>query len=385
MSSHLTQHTKKVIPSLYGLRGIAVLLVLFYHNFEYLQITYFGWIGVDLFFVLSGFLITRILISTKGAEHYFKNFYLRRALRIFPLYYLSIAIFLVVEHSLSLPTGMTFSNHLDLYLTYLQNLLFFQSKDRSPGHSILNHFWSLSVEEHFYILWPLIVSYLTKKQLIKVSVFIIIASKLLSLILLRQGMSWIAVYTFSFVRFEPLAMGSLLAILVADKVKLVERYTKWIFGFSLSAILIFIGYHIAINQNLSVLKPESSLLLSKSFILSLVALFFSSVLVYALADNRFEKLLSSSRLIFFGKYSYGIYVFHYPIYYLTIYWFHRYDAVSSFNWPIEILISIVCSCLAFGIAYITYNYYEKYFLNLKNKFATKSNCPGNKSMSLNNL
>jgi len=368
----LTRHTQKEILSLNGLRGIAILLVLLYHNFAYFQITYFGWVGVDLFFVLSGFLITRILLSAKESDHYFKNFYIRRALRIFPLYYLSILIFLFIEHALPLPATMSFSNHLDFYLSYFQNLLYFQKSDQPLGHSILNHLWSLSVEEHFYILWPWFVFYLTEKQLVRTGVIIIIASKLLSLILLKQGMSWVTVYTFSFVRFETLMMGALLAILISYRVNLIEKYTKWIFALSGILILAFLGYYIAVTRSLSILNPDECVFMSQSFILTTIALFFSSVLVFALADNKFEKLLSSNTLIFLGKYSYGIYIFHYPIYYIAIYYFHRYTASSlSFDWLTEILISLACSCLALCVAYISYNYYEKYFLSLKSKFPNK--------------
>lgn len=369
MSLSLTRHTQKEILSLNGLRGIAILLVLLYHNFAYFQITYFGWVGVDLFFVLSGFLITRILLSAKETDHYFKNFYIRRALRIFPLYYLSILIFLFVEHALPLPATMSFSNHLDFYLSYFQNLLYFQKGDQPLGHSILNHLWSLSVEEHFYILWPWFVFYLTEKQLIRTGVIIIVASKLLSLILFEKGMSWVTVYTFSFVRFEALMVGALLAILVSYRLNLIEKYTKWIFALSGMAIFTFLGYYIVSTRNLYMLNPDDCIPLSQSLILSTIALFFSSVLVYALGDNKFEKLLSSNTLIFLGKYSYGIYIFHYPIYYITIYYFHRYDASPiSFNWMMEIFISLVCSCLTLGVAYVSYNYYEKHFLSLKSRF-----------------
>jgi peptidoglycan/LPS O-acetylase OafA/YrhL len=370
MTLRLTNHTHKEIRSLTGLRGIAILLVLLFHNFSYFQITYIGWVGVDLFFVLSGFLITRILLSTKANKHYFKNFYLRRILRIFPLYYLSILLFLIVERILSLPSGMTFSHYLAIYLIYFQNLLFFQKQDQSLGYSILNHFWTLSVEEHFYILWPWLVFYFKEKYLLLAIVLIIVGSKILSLILLHQGMSWVAIYTFSFVRFETLAMGAMVAILINYRIKLVERYTKWIFTLSCIAILTFFGYYILKNGNLSVLNPGEGLLLSQSFILSLIGFFFSSILVYSLTKNKFENFLSSKPLIFFGKYSYGIYVYHYPVYSLTAYYFHLNSANPLFfNWPVEILISIVCSFVAAGIAYVSYNYYEKYFLNLKSKFA----------------
>src|SRR5438552_8091469 len=83
-------------PTLDGLRGLAILLVVFYHNFDFINYSVFGWIGVDLFFVLSGYLITSILMSSVNSPNYLRNFFLKSVLRIFPLYYLCLVIFLIL-------------------------------------------------------------------------------------------------------------------------------------------------------------------------------------------------------------------------------------------------------------------------------------------------
>ena len=146
-------------PALDVLRGIAILLVFFYHNFSFLQVFEFGWIGVDLFFVLSGFLITDILLSSQGGRNFFRNFYARRFLRIFPLYYITlIAFFLLAPYVFSQQNAdvVTYYNTNQLWFwSHLQNWLFVnKGMSSSP---MLSHFWSLAVEEQFYLFWPLII------------------------------------------------------------------------------------------------------------------------------------------------------------------------------------------------------------------------------------
>ncbi len=140
-----------------GIRAIAALMVMFFHFFAsikintptlsvLLKLSIFGQTGVTLFFVLSGFLITRILISTKHNTDYFKNFYLRRTLRIFPLYYLFLLIYYYI-YPLIFNTGFTPIKDQLYFYAYIQNFAeTFHWTANGP-----NHFWSLAVEEHFYL------------------------------------------------------------------------------------------------------------------------------------------------------------------------------------------------------------------------------------------
>ncbi|MGB3153347.1 MAG: acyltransferase, partial [Chitinophagaceae bacterium] len=150
----LEKSNKKYYPALDGMRGIAILFVIFHHNFEFISYSFFGWLGVDLFFVLSGFLITDILLNTLNQQNFLRNFYIRRVLRIFPLFYLAILVFLYL-----LPNILTTSPDVSYYTknqfwlwTYLQNWLFIFKEPY--GDKILLHTWSLAVEEQFYIIWP---------------------------------------------------------------------------------------------------------------------------------------------------------------------------------------------------------------------------------------
>ena len=172
-----TRASTSRVPALDGLRGIAVLLVLIHHfsgipaaglgvptGFyrEWLRFATIGWAGVDLFFVLSGFLITSILYDAKGpALAFFKNFYARRALRIFPVYYV-LVVFMLFLLPWIIPGEEAASaklrdNQLWLwfYLRNIQSLADFQSLI-GTGH-LVGHLWSLAVEEQFYLVWPMVV------------------------------------------------------------------------------------------------------------------------------------------------------------------------------------------------------------------------------------
>jgi len=170
-----------------GIRGLAIVLVVICHFHDFylvemipqarwetlwLQLADFTWVGVDLFFALSGFLITGILLRTRTQEGYFKNFYMRRFFRIFPLYYGFLFLyFKVAPHFVDLAhtPGSGYSSVLEhqvWYWTYIANFLMARS---GQFLSEMSHFWSLSVEEHFYILWPLMIYLLGNRALLKIS------------------------------------------------------------------------------------------------------------------------------------------------------------------------------------------------------------------------
>ena len=135
------------------------------------KIAIFGQTGVTLFFVLSGFLITRILLSTKNQDNYFSAFYARRALRIFPLYYLFLAIYFFINPFIHGEQIIPASKQW-YYWVYLQNFaLTFNWDSAGPMH-----YWSLGVEEHFYLFWPVLVYFVDTKHISKVIYFIIIVS-----------------------------------------------------------------------------------------------------------------------------------------------------------------------------------------------------------------
>ncbi len=163
------------IKELDGIRGAAILFVLAYHYFsngaginnpigrQFLKLFSIGWSGVDLFFVLSGFLIVGILLDAKSSNNYFSSFYIRRALRILPLYYLLLTLFLILPIFISNDGIFKLTFPFWSYLLFIQNLFMIKF---DLGTSWLGVTWSLAIEEQFYLLLPILVWKLDKKRLV---------------------------------------------------------------------------------------------------------------------------------------------------------------------------------------------------------------------------
>src|SRR5580698_5498946 len=216
----------KKIPQLDAVRGLAVLLVLLHNTDIYpalhLQlISANGWMGVDLFFVLSGLLITGILLDTKQSEGYFKNFYARRCLRIWPLYYPLIFFMFVVVRFLNpseFHTVVQTSSPWWAFPLFLQNFLLAISTNAAGPLGVT---WSLAIEEQFYLVWPLVVRFCPLTQLRRVAILEICISPGLRFYL---SLHQVNLYTNVFCRLDGLMAGALLALLVRSKDFVRERY-----------------------------------------------------------------------------------------------------------------------------------------------------------------
>lgn len=215
-------------PGLDGVRGLAVLLVMLFHLTHYglargpfeVALTILpsvGWSGVDLFFVLSGYLITGILLESRQSTSYYQSFYARRVLRIFPLYYTMLVLFLIVVPRL----GFFASVH-DLWSPNVPHegvwYWLFLSNFRAAwlgawDHQVLSITWSLAIEEHFYLIWPFVVRHLDERRLLWICGATIAGSLALRVALVALGYSERAVYTLTPCRLDPLATGAAIAIL----------------------------------------------------------------------------------------------------------------------------------------------------------------------------
>jgi len=307
------------VPALDGLRGVAVLLVLVFHFAHIdgdgggvervlLGFTRSGWAGVDLFFVLSGFLITGILLDARGSDGYFRAFYLRRVLRIFPLYYAYLAVLFFLLPAV-LPTLDVRRDTQGWLWTYLGNVLFAR-EGGFHASPFTGHFWSLAVEEQFYLVWPLLVWWLPRRRLAAVCLGLVAGAFALRFAIHRTTFNATAAYVLTPARMDALALGALVAVAAREPTwwPRVRRLAPW----GLAAAAAAVGAVWARQGGLFGGDPVVQV-----WAFGPLAVGFAAVLVLALgggAPSPLSRALSGPALRTAGKYSYGLYVLHYPIF-----------------------------------------------------------------------
>ncbi len=314
------------VKELDGLRGVAIILVMAFHIFKranyftrheilyfITNLTFVGWIGVDIFFTLSGFLITSILLQTKDEKNYFRNFYARRILRIFPLYYVFIAIILafipilVPEFTPSIPGALPF------LLLYLQNWMGFFGGPQLPAY--LSATWSLAMEEQFYFIWPAIVYYTRRETLIKISVSIIVISILWRIfgVVFWEDVKVASFFYFNtFTRFEELVFGALLAIFLTNPA-LKDRIRFLAAPVFLAAFSAFLILCIKLFPGLIPYYSNATLAL---WSYTLIPLFSTALIaIFLTYPEKFiiRRIFQNKILTFFGKFSYSMYLLHMPV------------------------------------------------------------------------
>jgi len=320
------------IRALDGIRGLAIIFVMLAHFDTVIPdstiairstkaMLSFGWAGVDLFFALSGFLITGILLDTRKANNYFGAFYARRFLRIFPLYYSVLIVILtastVWSHGHSLPVAADRK----LYFLYLTNWIVLWKGQWGPA--FLLHFWSLAVEEQFYLIWPLCVWLLTSQRLAKFAVGASVIAFLVRIFWVVQTGPTPAIAVATVTRMDSLFCGALAAILFRQ-VQTLSVVRRWLPRTAVAAILLFIA---GVGLVRLIHGLGGGLLFIETLGLTLLAVGFSSLVLYAAATDGeatiFQRVLRNGVLTDFGKYSYGIYVYHVPLLGLCNYLVYR--------------------------------------------------------------
>ncbi len=371
------EHGWKHLPALDGLRGLAVLMVMVHHLFltkvyvtpgRLEQFVHTGWIGVDLFFVLSGFLITGILIDAKSTKNRYRNFYMRRVLRIFPLYYGVLFLFLI-----AIPTASTFINTpLLKQLTAevsdvipIQWRLWLYLQNFGGQWTIFNHFWSLAVEEHFYLLWPWVVFTFSQRTLLRICWAVIGVAFASRLAWITYDIPIGSAYIFTLCRFDALAIGGMTAIYGRRNglVSLAKAAkVPMIFAIATFAAVVMV-YGGLSNRSIWVLVPG----------LSLIAAGFAMLVGYSAgtgAGTLWVWFLTRPWLMACGKYSYAAYVFHRILIRPTLIIMPPVKMRSLFGSDIvaatfTMLVAIIAT---FVLARLSWMFYERSFLRLKSHF-----------------
>jgi peptidoglycan/LPS O-acetylase OafA/YrhL len=344
------------VPQLDAVRGIAILLVILVNTSEkypVLHLQHFvgnGWMGVDLFFVLSGFLITGILLDTRQSDHYFKNFYARRALRILPVYY-SVLLFMFIFIPLLRPSQALAvfdrSSPWWAYPLFLQNFLV-AAPTMAAGP--LGTTWSLAIEEQFYLLWPLIVRFCSHTQLRRFATAMIFLSPPLTFYLSTHHF---LIYTNVFCRQVGLMAGALLALLLRSDAFEPFKYIKaaW--------ILLVITLAVAFASS-----AQGATWLA----FTMVGLAAASFVFLALHSGQrwLQSVLQNRFLRYTGTISYGLYLLHkIPTDLLQASHLDRY--------PLLILPVVLLG--SYALAALSWNLLEKPFLRLKRFFPSGSPRP----------
>ena len=331
-----------------AVRGLAVLLVLL-HNTDVNSSLHVGlvvrngWMGVDLFFVLSGFLITRVLLSTKNSEGYYRNFYIRRCLRIWPLYYSALLLMFVIVpflHPAEIHTIFAErSSPWWAYPVFLQNFLV---PIPTMATGLLGVTWSLAVEEQFYLVWPLVVRVFTETQLRRIALGVIGLSPVLRVYL---SLHEVNIYSNTFCRLDGLMAGSLLALILRSR------------GFVPSRFAAGAWATLLVSGSLALLVGT---LPARSIQFSLVALAAVSFVYLVLFSKQrwLQASLANPFLIYTGTISYGIYLLEkIPL-----------DVAKGFHLDKHPLIFPVTAACTYGLAALSWNLLEKPFLKLKRFF-----------------
>jgi peptidoglycan/LPS O-acetylase OafA/YrhL len=368
--------TEAHIGALDGLRAVAIALVLMFHftpghdsnqgiRALFFKVADLGWSGVDLFFVLSGFLITRKLIAARFDQHRFRDFYVRRALRIFPLSYAVLLLFLVIVPIVSTRIDLSPIDAQLPYWLYYSN--FIQKPLTTDGLVIFGHFWSLAIEEQFYLLWPMVVFLTNDRRARRVCIALAGFPLALRLVLATNGAGWHPTFAWTPCRADGLAMGALLAFVYAD-----NRLRRVALPWSISALalttplLAWVAWRDhAVLMMVDIFTPLAVVL--RSVLLSVLAIFFAALLVVSLQVKPVARFLSTSPFRVIARYSYGIYVVHLMLLPLLMRIMepsrlaHRFQSAN-----LAAFVFFLCgTAISMAIAAISYHAFEAYFLSLK--------------------
>lgn len=342
------------ILELDAVRGLAALAVLLCHLPRGF---WFGETGVDLFFVLSGFLITGIILRSIDHPKFLSTFYLRRSLRIFPIYYLAIFLAFCLNSVRNHP-GET--DGLPFYLLYLQNVHVYWGETTPPVNISLGHTWTLAIEEQFYLFWPFALFLLRRKAAVWLSLILL----LVPFVLRASGIDRIVLFAHS----DGLALGAMLAY-VYLRAPLESRKGLSNF-FGIMSLITFIAYWLLWFKLSAVSGYTGKKFITNNVAISLISVSyfgFIGTIVFR-AGSRWFGFLRNPWLVKIGTVSYGLYLYHWILYELL-------DTFVEFRWKLgqPYWLDVLKLCLSFLAAFLSWRFIEKPILKLKDKFAYQPN------------
>ncbi|WP_299248670.1 acyltransferase [uncultured Cytophaga sp.] len=381
MSKYIELKQHVYFENLDSIRFIAALMVLFSHALsesyvfipiEYSVVTTFlnlvsnGGLGVSIFFVLSGFLITYLLIVERETKSKISlgNFYMRRILRIWPLYF-AVIIFAFVAYPLAKSfigiKGEGFANIM-YHMVFLSNFDLIHMKqtniDAIPTSQAIN--WSVSIEEQFYLFWPLIFAFLPKKMWL-FSILSVIAISILFRMQNYENKDILYFHTLSVLL--DLGIGGLFAFLVTQK-KQAEEFFKNIS--TRTHCLFFVLFFGLIFYNQELFDFKYGLAIGRVFISFSIALIITAQAMTT--SNTFLNLKNFKLGTYWGKYTYSIYLLH-PICLTFSDVCSRVFNIPMVNFINTFIWGVLAIVLTFIVSKISYDYYESYFIRLKHKFS----------------
>jgi len=364
MSSSLPKPGR--ILELDGLRGLAVIVVVLAHYLAEVPHGFFpfslGWLGVDVFFALSGFLIAGILIDNRGSENYFSTFYVRRSCRIFPIYFLFIPALVMVIHYLRQSGYVWLEEPLPMigYLTYTQN--FFMAWTNHDGGLSLIPTWTLAVEEQFYMLLPLIVLFVPHRYLLRTFLFLIALAPILRTTLLCQfGSDHISANCLLPCRWDTLFWGAIAAIIWRDE-KL-KSYVLKDNGKRLKAVLVAAIWIVPV---MLFSKKFTDVPLRMSVGLTVIGLGSASYILLVVSKGVSGRLLLTKPLRFFGSISYGMYLVHQPVL-VMLHGFVLGTRPDVQTMP-QILLTLTAIPISVGIAWVSWTFFESKIVRYGHRF-----------------
>lgn len=370
---------KEYFINLDWLRAYSAIGVLFCHAaFPFFD---YWWIGVQIFFVISGFLITNILLKNREDKFYFRNFYGKRTLRIFPIYFL--VLFLAIPFTLF--KGYDISD-LQSYFFYIQNWIIWFENWKNTIMPLLGHTWTLAIEEQFYFLWPFAVKIFKNKNLFILCGIVFLISIFARFFIFINYWGFLSAYS-TISHTDTLLWWAAIAIAYNSGIK-IERIFKYVLMISVVSILFYFSAHNYFQYDFFFNTRIESISYDWIFFMVVLVPFCMVIVNYLLiADNKFiEKIFRNKCIVFLWKRSYWIYLYHLPIYVLIDWFFERNWIISIVqSWIINVgiigdlfnmstylaalILFLLKLSFTFWIAILSYEYIEKRILSYKYLFS----------------